>query len=282
MISKKITFLIAFIFILSACTKTAKTDEKAIAKVKDSYLYRSDIDGLGSGLSPEDSATQVSLYIEKWAVDQIMLEMAKSKVSKAENDKIDKLVDSYRNSLLIAAFEEQSLKKELDTLVTAQQINDYYKANQEQYISGNEWMRCHFIKVKRTMPELDKLRSWFKSDDKNDFEKLKQYCLSKQGINFVLDKLQWINLEKIAEMLPEKELDASKLTLDRSYDRTDDEFLYLFRVFELRERDSPIPITQVKDEIAKIIIQQRSNEILQKIRKVASDKAKTEKVFEKY
>jgi hypothetical protein len=132
------------------------------------------------------------------------------------------------------------------------------------------------------MPEIDKLRTWFKSDDKNDFEKLKQYCLSKQGINFVLDKLQWINLEKIAEMLPEKELDASKLTLDRSYDRTDDEFLYLFRVFELRERDSPIPITQVKDEIAKIILQQRSNEILQKIRKEASDKAKTGKVLEKY
>ena len=89
-------------------------------------------------------------------------------------------------------------------------------------------------------------------------------------------------MEKIAEMLPEKELDASKLTLDRSYDRTDEEFLYLFRVFELRERDSPIPITQVKDEIAKIILQQRSNEILQKIRKEASDKAKTGKVLEKY
>jgi hypothetical protein len=40
-------------------------------------------------------------------------------------------------------------------------------------------------------------------------------------------------------------------------------------------------MSQVKEEIAKIILQQRSNEILQKFRKKAAEKVKSGKVFEK-
>lgn len=270
------------VLMLFACSKSSKTDKKALARVNSSYLYSSDMEGMGSGLSKEDSATQVSLYIEKWAVDQLMLEMAKSKLSQKESEKIDRMVENYRNSLVVAAFEEESVRKELDTLVSSEQITAYYKINRDQYISGKEMIRCHFIRVKRSMPDIDKLRNWFKSDDKKDFEKVKEYCLSKQGINFVLDNDEWINPEKIAEMLPEKSLDLSTVKTDRSYDRTEDDYLYLFRVFEIRERNSPIPMSQVKDEIAKIILQQRSNEILQKIRSKAAEKVKSGKVFEKF
>ena len=270
------------VLMLFACSKSSKTDKKALARVNSSYLYSSDMEGMGSGLSKEDSATQVSLYIEKWAVDQLMLEMAKSKLSQKESEKIDRMVENYRNSLVVAAFEEESVRKELDTLVSSEQITAYYKMNRDQYISGKEMIRCHFVRVKRSLPDIDKLRNWFKSDDKKDFEKVKEYCLSKQGINFVLDNDEWINPEKIAEMLPEKSLDLSTVKTDRSYDRTEDDYLYLFRVFEIRERNSPIPMSQVKDEIAKIILQQRSNEILQKIRSKAAEKVKSGKVFEKF
>jgi cupin superfamily acireductone dioxygenase involved in methionine salvage len=270
------------VLMLFACSKSSKTDKKALARVNSSYLYSSDVEGMGSGLSKEDSATQVSLYIEKWAVDQLMLEMANSKLNQKESEKIDRMVENYRNSLLVAAFEEESVRKELDTLVSSEQITAYYKMNRDQYISGKEMIRCHFVRVKRSLPDIDKLRNWFKSDDKKDFEKVKEYCLSKQGINFVLDSDEWINPEKIAEMLPEKSLDLSTVKTDRSYDRTEDDYLYLFRVFEIRERNSPIPMSQVKDEIAKIILQQRSNEILQKIRSKAAEKVKSGKVFEKF
>jgi hypothetical protein len=270
------------VLMLFACSKSSKTDKKALARVNSSYLYSSDMEGMGSGLSKEDSATQVSLYIEKWAVDQLMLEMANSKLNQKESEKIDRMVENYRNSLVVAAFEEESVRKELDTLVSSEQITAYYKINRDQYISGKEMIRCHFVRVKRSLPDIDKLRNWFKSDDKKDFEKVKEYCLSKQGINFVLDSDEWINPEKIAEMLPEKSLDLSTVKTDRSYDRTEDDYLYLFRVFEIRERNSPIPMSQVKDEIAKIILQQRSNEILQKIRSKAAEKVKSGKVFEKF
>jgi cupin superfamily acireductone dioxygenase involved in methionine salvage len=270
------------VLMLFACSKSSKTDKKALARVNSSYLYSSDVEGMGSGLSKEDSATQVSLYIEKWAVDQLMLEMANSKLNQKESEKIDRMVENYRNSLVVAAFEEESVRKELDTLVSSEQITAYYKMNRDQYISGKEMIRCHFVRVKRSLPDIDKLRNWFKSDDKKDFEKVKEYCLSKQGINFVLDSDEWINPEKIAEMLPEKSLDLSTVKTDRSYDRTEDDYLYLFRVFEIRERNSPIPMSQVKDEIAKIILQQRSNEILQKIRSKAAEKVKSGKVFEKF
>ncbi len=278
-----LSVIILLFLLLNGCKNNAKPkDNNPVARVNSSYLYRSDIEGLGKGLSGEDSARQVQLYIDKWAVDQLVLDMANKKLNSKESAKIERLIESYRNSLTIAAYEQQLVDSELDTVVTAVQLAEYYKENQDQYISGHNWVRCHFIKAKRSLPGIDNLRNWFKSESKADFEKVKQYCLSKEGINFVLDSDQWVNLDKIGEMLPEKIVDPSKLQPDRSYDRTDDEYIYLFRVYEIRDRNNPVPLTQVQDEIFKIVLHQRRNEILQKLRKTATEKGKSGKVFEKF
>jgi cupin superfamily acireductone dioxygenase involved in methionine salvage len=280
----KIYILILSLLILSSCGQNAEAPKegKAIARVNSNYLYYSDIEGIGSGLSSEDSARQLALYIDKWAADQIMLDLAKKNLNVNASKNIERLVNAYKNSLIISAYEEVLIQNEMDTVVSQSQISAYFKENQDQYISGHDWIRCHFIRVRRNMPDLDNLRNWFKSGEKNDFEKVKQYCLSKEGINFVLDSEQWVNLEKIGEMLPEGSVDASKLQTDRTYDRTDNEYLYLLRVFELRDRNSPLPLAQVQGEIVKIILQQRRSEILQKLRNSASEKVKSGKVFEKF
>lgn len=280
----KIFILVLSFLILSSCGQNAEAPKegKAIARVNDNYLYYSDIEGIGSGLSSEDSARQLALYIDKWAADQMMLDLAKKNLKANASKNIERLINTYKNSLIISAYEEVLIQKEMDTVVSQSQISVYFKENQDQYISGHDWIRCHFIRVRRNMPDLDNLRNWFKSGEKNDFEKVKQYCLSKEGINFVLDSEQWVNLEKIAENLPEGSVDASKLQTDRTYDRTDNEYLYLLRVFELRDRNSPLPLAQVKGEIVKIILQQRRSEILQKLRNSASEKVKSGKVFEKF
>ncbi len=278
-----LSVFISILLLFYSCKGNGKPRaNNPVARVNNSYLYRSDIEGLGQDLSPEDSARQVQIYIDKWAVDQLILDMATQKLSSKEADKIERLVTSYRNSLTIAAYEQQLVDKELDTVVTAVQLAQYYKDNQDQYISGNNWVRCNFIKAKRSLPDIENLRNWFKSENKADFEKVKQYCMGKEVINFVLDRDQWVNLDKIGEMLPEKTVDPSKLQTDRNYDRTDDEYLYLFRVFELRDRNSPVPLNQVQDEISRIILHQRRSEILTKLRKTATEKGKSGKVYEKF
>jgi hypothetical protein len=64
--------------------------------------------------------------------------------------------------------------------------------------------------------------------------------------------------------------------------KTSDKFCCDLRVFLPRNGESDMFVYSVKDEIAKIILQQRSNEILQKIRSKAAEKVKSGKVFEKF
>ncbi len=275
-------FLVVFFFSCSGNkSKTIESNDNAIARVNNHYLYRSDIEGMGEGLSTKDSIQQLNLYIDKWATDQMILDMALQKLKNEEKEKADRLVQAYKNSLLISAYENQLISDELDTIVNTEQLIDYYNQNKEQYISGHNWARCHFIRINRNA-DVDNLRKWFKSEEVNDFEKLKQYCIRTENIDFVLNKDQWINLDKIGEMLPERYIEPEKIEIDKKYDRSDDKYLYLLRIFELRDRNSPIPFAQVKNDIIKIILQQRRSQILQKLRAEVSEKGKKGKVFERY
>jgi hypothetical protein len=253
-----------------------------LARVYNNYLYRSDIEGLGKGLSPEDSAKQVATYIDKWVVDQLVLGVAVQKLGGKNDTKINRLVEAYRNSLIIANYEQELVNRELDTVVTPMQLADYYTQNKEEYVSGQNWLRCHFIKVKRDITEAEDLRRWFKSAKDSDFEKVKQFCLSKQGVSFALEKDHWVRYDKILAQLPGNNLEQGYLSPDRVYDRTDDQYLYLLRVFEFRDKNAPTPLSQVQDEISRIILHQRRSEILQNLRKTATEKGKGGKVSEKF
>lgn len=162
--------LIALLFlgVLQACNNgpEAPTEENPLARVYDNYLYGSALDGIGKGLSPKDSAQQAELYIDKWIMDQMLLGVAKKQLPNQEAQRINRLAESYKASLTIAYFEQELINRELDTMVTPVQLAQYYNANKEQYIAGESWLRCHFIRVPRKLEGVDKLRNWFKSDKK--------------------------------------------------------------------------------------------------------------------
>jgi hypothetical protein len=274
--------LIIILLLFRTCNSNVKPAQgKPLARVYDNYFYYSDADGIGLGLKPEDSIRQLQIYLDKWIVDQLVLGVAKQNISGADQNKIDRLVEAYKNSLILNSYEEKLINRELDTVITPEQLADYYTQNKDQYVTGQNWVRCHFIKAKRTISEVENIRAWFKSGTEADFEKLKQFCLNKSEINFALEKEKWIPLEKILNEIP-GDFDEGYLNINRILDRTDDQYLYLFRIFEFRDKDAPAPLAQIQDEITRIIMQQRRSEILKNLRNTAFEKAKRGKVFEKY
>ncbi|WP_245538666.1 hypothetical protein [Saprospira grandis] len=279
--------LIALLFlgVLQACNNgpEAPTEENPLARVYDNYLYASALDGIGKGLSPKDSAQQAELYIDKWIMDQMLLGVAQKQLPNKEAQRINRLAESYKASLTIAYFEQELINRELDTLVTPVQLAQYYNANKEQYIAGESWLRCHFIRVPRKLEGVDKLRNWFKSDKKSDEEKVKQFCLSNESqMVFALEKDRWVKYKRVADRLPDNRLPSSYLEKGRVFDRSDSKYVYLCKVFEYKDKNEPAPLAEVQDEISRIILHQRRQLILDQVRKEARAKAKEGNVFERF
>ncbi|WCL82901.1 hypothetical protein PPO43_07355 [Saprospira sp. CCB-QB6] len=277
--------LLFFGLVVQACNNgpEAPTEENPLARVYDNYLYASALDGIGKGLSPKDSAQQAELYIDKWIMDQMLLGVAQKQLPAKEAQRIDRLAESYKASLVIAYFEQELINRELDTTVTPVQLAQYYNANKDQYIAGESWLRCHFIRVPRKLEGVDKLRNWFKSDKKSDEEKVKQFCLSNESqMVFALEKDRWVKYKRVADRLPENRLPSSYLEKDRVFDRSDSKYVYLCKVFEYKDKDEPAPLPEVQDEISRIILHQRRQLILDQVRKEARTKAKEGNVFERF
>ncbi|WMX15158.1 MULTISPECIES: hypothetical protein [unclassified Aureispira] len=280
---KYIVWLIPCLSLMVSCgekrTVSGEKDETPLAQAAGQYLYPSAVVGIGAGMTPKDSLYQLKVHTEQWIRDQLMLNVAKQNIGVTEE--IERMVKAYEATLIMNAYEEALINQRLNTEVTPQELADYYSNNKEQYQAGISWARCHFVKVKRGTPELQKLKKWFKSDDGVDFERVKLFCAKNKTVHILNEDL-WIEYDKLVKELPEDAIGNRHRENQSVLDRMDDNYQYLLQIFEYRDKEDAAPLPQVQDEIKRIILHQRRNKILQDIRKEVYEKAKKEGAFEVY
>jgi hypothetical protein len=92
----------------------------------------------------------------------------------------------------------------------------------------------------------------------------------------------WIEYDKLVAALPENAISSRHRERQSVLDRMDDEYQYLLQIFEYRDKDDTTPLSQVQEEIRRIIIHQRRNKILQDIRKEVFEQAKKQGAFDVY
>lgn len=276
---KRISLLIGCCVSFWACESSPDTKERIevpLAKVGDSQLYPSDVSGIGAGMSEKDSLYQLTLHIEQWVRDELMLDVAKSNIDASE--RIERMVRDYESTLIMNAYEEALIEQRLNAEVTPQEIANYYSQNKEQYQAGMSWVRCHFVKVRRSAPNLNQLKKWFKSDKGVDFERVKLFCAKHKTIHILNEDL-WIEYDKIVAALPDNSITKRHRQNQSILDRSDEQYQYLLQIFEYRDKEDAAPLVQVQDEIRRIILHQRRNKIIQNIRKEVFEKAKKEEAF---
>lgn len=272
-----LTISILALFLWTCGSKTPDKDKKALARVADDFLYASELEGLGSGLPPEDSALQVQLYVKQWVEDALIMQEGKDKVKSKE--RIERLVQDFRTALIREEYLQSLVEENLDSIVSAQAISDYYEANKEQYLSAEEWVRCYFIKVPRTAQGVEELREWFRSGTREDMDRVREYCKQNKTPS-ILDSEFWIRLDRILVELPSGNFSKRFLEKGTVYDQTDGEFCYLYKTFEYKGADQAKPLSQVKDEIVRIILQQRRMQLIDETRQRIYEEGKKNSAFE--
>lgn len=271
----KALYLLPALLLVMACGGAEKK-EKPVARVNDKILYVSDLEGIGRGLSADDSSRQASQYIDKWIEDQLLYDAAEKNIG--ETPRISRLVADYRASLILSEYEASLLKEQLDTVVTPQEIADYYTKNKEQYQRGEDWLRCHFVRIGRESADADQLRSLFKDDSRRNLQKIGTIGQNNKA-TFLLDDARWVKLLNVASRLPAG-MDINRYLDGTVLDRSDDSYIYLLKVFEFRSKDDAAPLQEVQAEIRQVVVYMREQAILRKLRQDIYKNAKADKAFE--
>ena len=138
---KKIGILLVLLVTAVSCKMVNQLQETAselfrgdvVARVGDHQLYRSQLDAyVPAGVSPEDSASLARQWINAWAEDLLLLDMAEEQLSPEEKDVTEEL-EAYRRTLLGYRYRQLYIDRRLDTLVTDEELERYYREHLDHF-----------------------------------------------------------------------------------------------------------------------------------------------------
>lgn len=145
-------FVIGLVFLmtLSSCHQTVNDNgNKVVARIYDKYLYQSDLQNvLYEGISSSDSIVATKAFIDNWIRRQLVIHQAENDIDKSELD-FSKELEEYRNSLIIYKYETYIIEKNLDTIVSDVEIENYAIANDLPADIGKEAVRYIIVNMRK-------------------------------------------------------------------------------------------------------------------------------------
>lgn len=115
-------------------------------------------DAVPDGLTPEDSAAFAERYINSWARDMLLMDRAEKGLSAEEKD-VSAQLEDYRRTLLNHRYEQKYIAEHLDSLVTREEIEDYYAANREKFRLQTPVVKAYYFNISPRSKELQTILS---------------------------------------------------------------------------------------------------------------------------
>ena len=264
---RKSLFLLASLYFLTSCEflqfkKGIINDEEPgsqpLASVGEIYLYPKDVEGIvPSGISKEDSIDLIDRHVKGWVKKQLLISEAQKQLSFDEVE-LERRVLDYRYALMMHEFEKFNIARNIDTNISEEEIEVYYKENIENFELKQNIIRGYFIQLSKDAPNLGRFRYLLRSSRAKDIEELKSYAYS-YGTKVHLDDSIWVNFEDIINNTPLMNIPNKTDFLRRNKfnEAPDENFLFFLKVSQYKIQNDTSPLEFVRDDIQKIILNKR-------------------------
>ena len=279
---KRDFYLIALIFsLLYGCSFFSKSSsgDVVIAKVGSKVLLQRELaSALQGGITKTDSVNQAKDYIQRWIKQELMLQLAEENLSDDQKD-VQRELDEYRTSLIIHRYQQQLISQKLDTVLTPENIRQFYDTNPQKFILDQHIVKAVYIEVPKNVAKPDQLKRWMSAlDDKSRTELEKysfQYALKFENFNE-----QWVSFNQIKSRMPVSFTSLDVVLKQNSFvESTDNTKYYLAAIKDFRLVGDKAPFEFVKDRIANLILNNRKMELIEELQKNIYQKGKNENLF---
>jgi hypothetical protein len=279
---------ISLVSILVSCQffdfeKKSGLEDKPIAKVYNSYLYKKDIlKLLPKNISGKDSLLVVKSIVNNWATQEILRKRAEENLSRDENDSYIKLVQDYKNSLLVNGYKERLIKQQLDTAITTDEITKYYRLNSKNFRLNEELIKIRYLHFGKDVLDQKEIIKQFKSNKYEDLISLENQELNFKAVN--LNDSTWIKVEDVLLKIPKFRENPKELLLKKTkfIQKEDSLGLYLVAVKNVLKRNDIAPLNYITPTIKQMILHKRKLELIRDIEKTLINDAIQNKNFTEY
>jgi hypothetical protein len=258
--------LILFIILLTTgCGKKSVSHKRVpVATAGGTVLYLDQIPQLFQhGTSGTDSTAIIHNYVNKWAKKELLFRKAEENLSPQLKEDIDRQLEETRSNLVIYQYQRQMMLERMDTLVSDTELENYYSANKESFLLSSDIVKALFIKLPVETPNISRIKVLARSNDQADLQLLETICYQ-FAEKFDDFNEEWVTLDRLSVELP-REIDNEVNFLRRTtfYETSDSVDLYFITIRDYRLRSTLAPFEYVRDDIKRIIWNNRRIEFIQ-------------------
>ena len=237
-------------------------DDGVVARVGRHKLTLSQVEEIiPDGTSPEDSLNLALQYINSWASELLFSEVAAAQLTKTEQD-VSRELEDYRHSLLKYRYEQRYLNERLDTVVSRNQIEQYYETHKDLFVLERPIVKSRFLYIMQESPYLEVLKGKMSSKDYEDVSQADSLAYS-SALKYEDRSDRWIDMVAFA-----RDFGTDYGTLLARRDR--DGFIELpgegdvkiGYICDLLPAGRPAPLEYCEDRIKEIIISNRRRDLL--------------------
>lgn len=278
-------FIALLLILLQSCdyfTFRKEVTPQTVARVNDVYLYKEDLTAIFTkDISKQDSITLVNNYINNWIKQQLLLSKAQLNLEN-KKDEFEDLVKQYREDLFINSYKEAVVKQYLDTIITDDDVDQFYLNNNEIFRLNEELLKLKYIKIGKDDSNKNELTRLFKSANNKDLEKLKKKALLTKSHH--LNDSIWIKYSDLLNEIPvlKSEDKQQLLKKDNFFQKEDSLSLYLVTVKKVLQSNEIAPKSYITPSIKQMILHQRKLLLLRNIEETLIKDATKKQQFEIY
>ncbi len=238
--------------------------EDILVVVGDKVLMRSDfLRDMPAGLSGVDSITFAKMYVDTWVIKQLKMERA-GEVLPTYEESIERLVEDYRQSLIMRQLDQYYIDNDIDHEVTDDQIMAYYRANSASFKLDHHKVRGVIVKApkdfKNTKTLTTALNALRETQDTYEIMALAEK-LSLQVVDF---SQSWETFNDFLGNLPTvrtRDYD-NLLTTTKVQNISSDDAVFYFVFTDVARKGSVAPIESVEEDIKRRLYAERRADIV--------------------
>jgi len=250
---------------------------RVIAQAYDYSLYLDDLEKvLPDNIHGNDSANLANSYINQWLYQKVELHFAKNNLKETDID-FSRQIEDYQTSLTIYEYQKRLIEEHLDTVVTFEEVQQYYNGHKSEFTLKRNIVQVAFIKLlKEDKANTKVVKKLLKSYKEKDVESLKQIAQD-LSVNYLLDDDTWIFFDDLTKEVPIKTYNQiSFLRNNRIVVEQDSLYTFLLRINDFKIADSVSPLDFEYDKIRSVILNIRKLELIKRMEKQVFQQAQEE------
>ncbi len=251
--------------LLASCQELPRyfSGDQAIAHAVDRELRLRDVaQVVPQGVTGQDSTALMKAYVDRWVRRQLKVAEAEELFKESAGD-IDKMVEEYRQALLIRKLDQHYVDMRIDTTFTEEQISQYYESHKSDFKLDRTIVKGRIVRLPDGHRQAAKVKTLMGSKSAVQQQDFSDLC-EKNNFEVSDFRAQWVDFQDFLACMPTlRSVSYTQLLGSTAVqEMRDSRSRYFFQIESVLREGDYIPLERLVPTIRRILFNRRQAEVI--------------------